>query len=309
MFTEMSKSTVLITGANRGIGRHCAAKLLREGNVHVVLAGRDLLATERAAKELVANHGGKATALELDLGSLASIRGFAAQWPQSVPAQPLRGLICNAGVQNYGPLRRTVDGFEETFGVNHLGHFLLANLMLPYMAEPARIAVVSSGTHNRYRPEGRFTPPRWQPPRELALPQQDSDLPSGIRRYTTSKLANLLFARELARRLQLAGRAITVNAFDPGYVPGTGLTRAWPAWLIRVLTSPMLMRASGIRMSTMEEAGAALAWLITGPSLSAMTGRYYEGFREAEPSPEAQMADRSAELWKVSAELVGLDQD
>ena len=140
---------------------------------------------------------------------------------------PLHALICNAGVQSGAKQTFTADGFESTFGVNHLGHFLLVNLLLPRLAAPARVVVVSSGTHDPALKTG-VPAPAWNDPMALAkgelgpLAAKDAPTKRGQRLYSTSKLANVLFTYELARRLPVG---VTVNAFDPGLMPGTGLVR------------------------------------------------------------------------------------
>src|SRR6185437_1086111 len=135
----------------------------------------------------------------------------------------------NAGVQVVDGVRRSADGYELTFATNHLGHFLLVQLVLEHMAEPGRIVFVSSGTHYGLPRSIGFPGPRWQDPEVLADADAAAGDPSpraGRVRYSTSKLANIYCVYELARRL--AGRNVTVNAFDPGLMPQTGLDRDYP---------------------------------------------------------------------------------
>ena len=166
--------------------------------------------------------------IPLNLDSLTSIRRFSIDF-SSRNLPPLQAVVANAGTQVVGDLTYTEDGFETTFGVNHLGHFLLVNLLLQYLISPARIVVVSSGTHDPDTLDGRIAPPRYQEPRLLAYPRSTEGISlSGIQRYTTSKLCNLFFAYELNRRLKAeecsrSNHRVTVNAFDPGGVPGN-----WP---------------------------------------------------------------------------------
>src|SRR5262249_3303476 len=137
---------------------------------------------------------------------------------------PLHAVVCNAGLQVVSGIERTADGVETTFGVNHLGHFALVQGLLDVLARPARIVVVSSGTHDPTKPRG-MPPPRYPSAAALAHPAESADV-DGRRRYTTSKLCNVLYAYELDRRL---GDDVTVNAFDPGLMPGSGLARDYSA--------------------------------------------------------------------------------
>ena len=141
--------TVIITGGNSGLGFETARAILRNRDGwYVVIAGRSRQRCQVAASRLRYETGTpSAEAMVLDLASLAAVRQFALDFSTG-DRPPLRALVCNAGVQIVGPTQRTDDGFESTFGVNHLGHFLLANLMLPHLKAPGRIIFVSSGTHD-----------------------------------------------------------------------------------------------------------------------------------------------------------------
>ncbi len=318
--------TVVITGGNSGLGYACARALLEESAGptpwNVVLAcrdpGRAQAAVERLQQDTAASGpSARVEAMSLDLASLASVRGFAGELARRIEARelpPLHALVCNAGVQNAGKKTFTTDGFESTFGVNHLGHFLLVNLLLPRLAPPARVVVVASGTHDPTQKTG--TPqPAWNDPAALAkgelgpMAAKDTPFQFGQRSYTTSKLANVLFSHELARRLP---SGITTNAFDPGLMPGTGLIREAPAplrflWdhvLPRML--PLLRRFVLANVHTVAESGAALARLVADPGLEATSGKYFEGTREIASSTDSYNKTRAAELWQASAALTGL---
>jgi NAD(P)-dependent dehydrogenase (short-subunit alcohol dehydrogenase family) len=264
--------------------------------------------------------------MSLDLASFASVRSFAAELRRRLNAgelPALHALVCSAGMQ--GARTLTVDGFETTFGVNHLGHFLLANLLLPVLSMPARVAVVSSGVHDPAQSAG-VPAPAWNDAAALArgqlgataakadgtrhaLTDRDTPYKDLMRRYSTSKLANLYFTYALARRLP---HGVTVNAFDPGLMPGTGLARESSApllwlwhkvlphfhWLLRLLVSH--------NIHTPEESGAALARLVADPSLADTTGKYFEGLKEIRSSPESYDDARPEALWNDSESLTGL---
>ena len=157
MNEEISKypQTVVITGGNSGLGYECAKTLLSASDAtwHVILACRDANRAQGAVDQLTADvaAAGRVEAMSLDLASLASIRAFAADLTNMLSVKvipPLHAIVCNAGV-NPGPtLSTTADGFESTFGVNHLGHFLLVNELLPALQRPGRVVVVASGVHD-----------------------------------------------------------------------------------------------------------------------------------------------------------------
>ena len=246
--------------------------------------------------------------MKLDLASLESVRQFASALAER-DLPPLRGLVCNAGLQVVSGSTFTEDGFETTFGVNHLGHFLLANLLAPRLVGPARILFVSSGTHDPSRKTG-MPAPRYDTAARLAHPPvsatQDPGL-EGRRAYTTSKLCNILCTYELDRRLRQAGlstveRPITVNAFDPGLMPGSGLARDYGAlaqlgW--RYVLPVLALFAPGVH--TTKRSGKALARLVLDPGLERVSGKYFEGARAVPSSDESYDEAKAAELWEGSA--------
>jgi protochlorophyllide reductase len=281
--------TALVTGATSGLGRHAAGLLAATPGWRVLLGARDTDAGRRLAAEL----GPPTGVVPLDLADLGSVRRAAAAAAE--PA-PLDALLLVAGVQQTRADSVSADGFELTFAVNHLGHFLLTRELLPHLAPGARVVVVSSGTHfGTFRQSGPFPAPRWADPRELARPRAES----GARAYATSKLANVYFGRELARRHP----ELSVAVFDPGLMPATGLARAYPA-PVRALygaLTPLLTRLPFAQEAA--QAAAQLTALVTGPA--GHSGRYVERGTEAPSSPESTDPDRARELWDVSAELVG----
>jgi NAD(P)-dependent dehydrogenase (short-subunit alcohol dehydrogenase family) len=314
----VTSRSVIITGGNTGLGYACAAALLASQDAppwHVVLACRSKERSRAAVARLAGTAGGagRVEAMALDLASLASVRAFAAELTDRVQVgavPPLHGLVCNAGMLAGTGRSVTADGFESTFGVNHLGHFLLVSALRPVLQPPARIVVVSSTVHDPAKKTG-LPAPAWNDTAALARgelgPAAAADKPfaRAQRRYATSKLASVYFTYALARRLP-AG--VTANAFDPGMMPGTGLTRHAPApvrfadthVLPRIL--PLLRRVMNPNVHTVEDSGAALARLLTDPDLSA-TGRYFEGREETRSSSESYDESRAEELWRVSEAL------
>jgi NAD(P)-dependent dehydrogenase (short-subunit alcohol dehydrogenase family) len=205
--------------------------------------------------------------------------------------------------------------------VSHLGHYLLANLLVPLMKKPSRIAVVASGVHDPAElakvPASMGVPvPAWNTPTALAkgdlgpAAANDDAAEDRGRRYSTTKLANVYFTYGLAHRLP---EGITVNAFDPGLMPGTGLAREYPAVIrfawhnIMPRLIPLLRLILVKNIHTPEESGEALARLIVDPALISTNGQYFEGLREIPSSVESYDKDREEELWRDSATLTGIE--
>jgi len=266
---------VLITGANTGIGRVAARELARQG-AHVFAAGLSQQRTQALVDEVRTLGGiGKVEWLPLDLASLASVRSCA----QSFIARnlPLHILINNAGIA--GDKGLTADGFERTFGVNHLGHFLLTGLLVDCLkaSAPARVVTVASRAH--YRSTGLD----WD-----AL-QRPSATFTGIKEYSDSKLANVLFSAELARRL--AGTQVSTYSLHPGVVA----TDVWRhvSWPLR-----QIIKLRG--MISAEEGALTTLHCATSPDLAEKTGLYWDRCKPKTPSLPAQDAALAAELWKRS---------
>lgn len=318
-----STHTAVITGGNTGLGFACAKALLSASSPwHVVIACRDQWRADASVEKLrkVMGASTKVEAMILDLASFNSIRSFPAQLKErllSGELPPLHGLVCNAGMQ--GARTLTKNGFEGSFGVNHLGHYLLVRLLLPLFATPARIAVVSSGVHDPAQLEGvpgAGPPPAWNSPFELAkgilgpAAAKDDENTDRFRRYSTSKLANLYFTYGLAAKLP---KGITVNAFDPGLMPGTGLAREYTGLMkflwdhIMPKMLPLLRLLIVKNIHSPEKSGAALARLINDPELAIVNGKYFEGTREISSSPESYDKKRADELWDDSAVLTEFD--
>ena len=317
------EKTVVITGGNAGLGFETARELgASDPGWRVVLGCRGLEKGERAARELNGDLGDeRVEAMVLDLASLASVRAFARELRARVSTgevPPLRALVCNAGIQVVTGTTYTEDGFEETFGVNHLGHFLLVNLLLGDLEAPARIVLVSSGTHDPAQRTGMPPGPRWREPKVLAWPEMYPETPgespgtTGRRRYTSSKLANVLTGYELSRRLEAAGfgdreAPVTVNLFDPGLMPGSGLARDYgpPQRLAWKYLFPAL-RLVVPNVNSTAGSGKVLARLVSEPRFEGVTGKYLVGHEAQRSSDESYDREKAAELWEASARLVGL---
>jgi len=264
----------LITGANIGIGRVTALELARAG-YQVVIAGRSLERTQPVLDEIKALAPAKpAVFLPLNLASLASVRECAQQF--IALNLPLHLLVNNAGIAGLHGL--TTDGFEMMFGVNHMGHFLLTQLLLPQLqaSGPSRVVTVSSRAHKR-------TPGiDWD-----ALRQPTRSI-TGVREYAVSKLANLLFSAELARRLQ--GTQVSCYALHPGVVD-TEIWRALPHW------ARPLLRLRGL-LTPEEGARTTLHCALHAPHTE--SGLYYADCKPVRPSTLGQDPDLARVLWERS---------
>lgn len=289
------RRTVLITGGTGSLGFHAAQAILADGGWDVVITGR----TEARVADAATRLGDGATGRPLDLDSLADIHRFVKDLP------PLHAVICNAGLVNVSGMKLTNDGIEQTFGVNHLAHFLLVREVLPSIVAPGRVVFVTSTTHDPAKRTG-FPAARYTTARELAHPDAadiEKPLPAGRRRYGTSKLCNVLATYEFARRVP--SEVATFNAFDPGQIPGTGLIRDHRG--IRVFAwrhvLPALTVIPGVNKHSPKQAGAALARLVLDPHLARTTGKHFAGKRETRSSADSYDTQLAEDLWNTSLEL------
>jgi NAD(P)-dependent dehydrogenase (short-subunit alcohol dehydrogenase family) len=293
---DLSGKTIIVTGGNSGIGYEAAIAFAGR-NARVVLACRSLEKARAAADAIAATHPGAAVEeMELDLASLKSVRAFAEAF--RAQHRDLHVLCNNAGVMAI-PYRRTVDGFEMQFGTNHLGHFALTGLLLdPLIAGgDARVVTVSSGMHQVG--SIRFDDLNWE---------------HGYRKwlaYGQSKLANLLFAFELQRRADRAGRRLISAGCNPGYV-ATNLQAAGPRMEGSALMESLWgwsnrLFAENASMGALPTLYAAVAPDVHGDYIAP---RYYGKGRghphKARCSTRARNPQTAARLWEVSEQLTGV---
>jgi NAD(P)-dependent dehydrogenase (short-subunit alcohol dehydrogenase family) len=271
----------VVTGATRGLGLATATALAQMGAT-VVLLGRDRERGETAAQRVreLAAPGGDASFVAMDLASIVSICAAAAEIAATHGAIHL--LVNNAGV-HLRSRAMSADGVEMTWAVNHLGPFLFTGQLMPQLraAGAARIVTVTS----RFAQLGRVVPG------DIGTERASS----GLRAYCDTKLANMLFTRELARRLD--GSGVVANCVHPGLV-ATDLMRAWPKGLR--LTWEWALRT--------PEAGARpIVRLGASPRVAGMSGQYFVRERRASFPRRAKSSALAAELWNESARLVGLE--
>lgn len=300
---DLSGRRYVVTGANAGIGLVTAKQLALQG-AHVVLACRRVAEAEARISEIVAEHpNAKLEARELDLGSLASVRRFAER--VNVDFDRLDGLVNNAGVMNT-PKQTTTDGFEMQIGVNHLGHFLLTELLLDLLkrSAPSRIVNVSSCFHDKAM--GRDGDVKVD---DLFYERRKYD---GWEAYAQSKLANLLHAKGLAKRLE--GTGVTAVSVHPGWVRTNLAKHSMPLWVQDYVLRPFL-RLGGM-IEPWEGAQTTLHCLLADDvpqhagAFFSQTGTYRDksanggGWPLRSPNPKANDDALVEALWKKSEALV-----
>ena len=267
---DLQGKNVLVTGANSGIGRATALELARRGG-KVFVAAR----SEEKSKEVIDEIGDSAVYLHLDLGDLSAVRESAEAF--LARDEPLHVLVNNAGLA--GQRGITNSGFELAFGTNHVGHFLFTNLLLDRMkaSAPSRIVNVSSMSH--YQAKGIDYEAVRKPTKSI----------TGLREYAVSKLANVVHAQELARRLD--GTGVTTYSLHPGAIASNVWRRVpWPLDAVMKLF-----------MKSNEEGAKTTLYCATSPDVANVSGRYYDDSAEKEPSKVAT-PELGAELWQKSEE-------
>lgn len=286
---------IVMTGATSGFGANAAGRLAAEG--HRLTIG--------ARRPDAVDPGWNAMALPLDLDDFASVDAFADVVAKG-PA--IDALVLNAGLQT-AALETGAEGYERTFAVNQLAHFRLLCRLLPYLAPGVRVILTGSGTHDPE--EGTMvTPPAHANAEWLAFPDRDPTLPKGarsqaFRAYSSSKLANIMTARELARRRP----DLAAMSFDPGYVPWTGLARSSGKILSSLVSLILPLTMKRDRKSTVAKSGEYLAALAAGSAYATAHGDYWSvrnpALKRIEPSVLARDDAACAKLWEDCEWLLG----
>lgn len=296
----MAEKIIVMTGGTSGFGAITSKKLLQESGTHLILGNRN--------KRIEgAEH------LSLNLKSLQSVRAFASAVIQMIGSKKIDVLICNAGTNFPNVDTKTEDGFETTFAVNHLSHFLLIDLLKQSLAENAKIILTTSGTHNPA--EGsRAAPPKHANIYWLAYPEKDETLDekgkvNAERAYASSKLCNLF----TARYINTLSQNYQGIAYDPGPTPGTGLTQNL-GFTLRLLwklfSIPFLRKRAFPKSNSIKDAGYALADIALGNTLVPV-GKEYAALRAGKmtfplPSELAQNDETMEKVWKDSREILNL---
>ncbi len=277
--------TTVVTGSNTGIGK-ATARLLAERGFKVIMACRDVAKAEAARNDLLATGlpPARLVTRALDLGSFDSIRAFAKEL--AAEQGSLDVLVNNAGVWMQ-QRSLTKDGFEQTYGINHLGTFLLTRELLPLLrsAPEGRIVTVSSELHRR-----------GDRSRLLDDPNAERGSFNGTARYSDSKLANVLFTHALAKRLAAEGAPITANALHPGVI-ATDLARGFNAvarWFVKLL------------FKSPEQGAATSVYLASSPDVAKVSGKFFEDCKERAPSGASLDQAAAERLWTASEAATGV---
>ncbi|GLJ40517.1 hypothetical protein SUGI_0835720 [Cryptomeria japonica] len=287
---DASKLTAIVTGGASGIGLETVRVLATQG-AHVVIGARNLETAMAVKKDILCQiPGARIDILPLDLSSMESVRKFAYQF-QALNL-PLNILINNAGIM-FCPFKLSEDGLEMHFATNHIGHFLLTNLLLDNMKKTAketqvegRIVNLSSIAHMlTYKDGMRFNR------------INDQSGYSDKKAYGQSKLANILHAYELSRRLKEEGAHVTVNSVHPGFIM-TNLMR-YSMTLMRFLKF-----FSGFLWKNVSQGAATTCYVALHPDLKGVSGKYFSDCNEATPSPFGRDKDLAKKLWEFSTKLV-----
>lgn len=282
---DCSGRQALVTGSTSGIGRETALALGRLG-ADVMIHGRDAAAGQAVVDELT-GMGREATFTKADFTSVDDVRALAAAveaWTDELD------ILCNNAGGLFREGRLTDLGVEYTFHVNHLSPYLLTAELLSTLSDDARIITTSSGAH-------RGVSLDFEAARSV-------ESYSGFRAYQRSKLANVMFTAELARRLDQTDRSITSNSFHPGAIPGSGFSRFLPGPLPRLVAA-----LDVLPMTTSVVEGAATAvFLAASPRVEDVSGRYFTDCKPTQPSSAARERPAQRQLWKQSATLLEIDE-
>jgi NAD(P)-dependent dehydrogenase (short-subunit alcohol dehydrogenase family) len=296
----MTEQTIIVTGGNSGLGYE-TAKNIAQKRQHdtIIIASRNQQKAEAARQRMVNETGNQNIFTRpLDLGSLQSVRDFAKSFAaESFP--PLYAVVCNAGL-NPTTLSYTKEGFETTFGVNYLGHFLLVNFLLNSVVDNGRIVFVSSDTHNppRLFP---FPAPHFEDIEPLAHPTADSN---ALLRYPTSKLLDLMAAYTIADKVEShTDKQITVNAFNPGLMTDTNLNGDSGSNRIMKVTMNAFSYLIG-RHGSVAGSGKALAAMITDDKYNGVSGKYIDRGKDTKSSAASYNQAAQEKLWQQSLALV-----
>jgi len=283
--TDCRGQTALVTGSTNGIGRAAALALGRLGT-DVIVHGRDV-AAGREVVEALTDAGAEATFVKADFTDPDAVQELAAATRDWTDGLDL--LVNNAGGL-FRDGRLVGPGIEQTFHVNHLAPYLLTAELLDHLREGARVVTTASDAHRGA---------------SLDLSQvRDTEDYSGMAAYSHSKLANVLFASELAHRLEATGRRVTSNSLHPGFVPGSQFGRFLPG----PLTSLFRLIGAVPGTSSVADGAAELLHVAVADDTADHSGEYFSGQQPVPPAPAARDPDAATRLWRHSAEMLGIDE-
>ena len=291
----MDLRTIIITGASSGLGLETVKKIAQNfKNYRIILACRNVQKANNKKEEIEKETQNKnLIVMEIDTSSLDSVRNFVKNYKNSSYGK-IYSLVCNAGIAGQSKGQKTKEGFDDIFATNHLGHFLLVNSLLPMMEENGRILIVSSDMHDPPKLSHRNF--EWIGAEKLAKP--DEELSKSSVRYPYSKLCNVYFTYELVRRI--GDKKLFVNAFNPGFMPETGLSggKMTPE---RV---KFVKEKLPERIGDLDKSSQALCDLITMEDFKA-NGEFFDRSTKSIKTSELSYNEKNAkELWDLSESYV-----
>ncbi|KAI1193193.1 dehydrogenase/reductase [Nemania serpens] len=306
-------ASAIVTGGTLNLGYHVALNLARQ-HPDWLIAVCSRSDREHAADAI--NNALKQSNTvfrALDLSDSKSVRNFAKDWSaQNHP--PIQALCLNAALQFPDKIVYTDEGIEATFAITHVGHALLFHLICPHLASKARIVITSSGTHDPAQKSG-LPDAIYTTAEELAHPPPAIANGPGRRHYANAKLANVMWTYALHKRLvqKIPDRGITVNAFDPGLMPGTGLAReagaltrfAWNKIIPKI--TPVLKAVWTDNIHRPSESAASLARLACSDDVAGVSGKYFEGRKEIKSSKDSYDEKKIEDLWQWTVKYCAKD--
>ena len=273
---DLSGRTILLTGCNSGIGKETLRVLAKRG-AHVIAAARTLEKAQAACNEV----GGETTPVACELSEPASVQACAAQ--VIALGRPLDAIICNAGIMALPTLNQKF-GYELQFFTNHIGHFMLVTSLLDSLAAQGRVVMVSSDAHHRAPREG------------IQFDNLTGEREYGaLANYGQSKLANLLFANHLAKRLEGTGK--TANSLHPGVIH-TNLARS-----MNPIAKGALAIAAPLVLKSVAEGAATQCYLAVHPNVEGVAGKYFSDCNVGKSSRHGRDVEMAAKLWEVSEQI------
>ena len=273
---DLSGQTILLTGSNSGIGKETLRVLTKRG-AHVIAAARTVEKAQAACDEV----GGETTAVACELSDPASVQACAER--VIALGRPLDAIICNAGIMALPTLNQKL-GYELQFFTNHIGHFILVTSLLDTLAEKGRVVMVSSDAHNGAPKEG------------IQFDNLSGEREYGAwANYGQSKLANLLFASHLAKRLEGTGK--TANSLHPGVIH-TNLARS-----MNPIARGALAIGAPLVLKSVGEGAATQVYLAVHPSVEGVAGKYFSDCNVGKSSSHGRDEEMAAKLWEVSEKI------
>ena len=273
---------IIITGANSGLGYETAKKVAKNKNYEVILACRNKEKAEKARNSIVEETGNENIQVKiLDTSSLQSVKNFANDIIKT--SEKIDVLVNNAGVSSMGHSGLTEDGFEVVFATNYIGHFLLTNLLIPYINDGGKIFNISSDMHN---PPGGI---KWESAEELFHPTKDDK-----RKYSYSKLCMIYMTHSIYKKLKDENRNVLVNSFNPGYMSDTNFSPQGKAGELFVKTT------MPNRLGNLDKSSNALSELILDDNLKINNEYFDRSVNTIKSSDLSYDENNEKELWDLS---------